>query len=100
MIVPSIQECFGQTASESFACGTPVVAFKTSGLKDIIDHKLNGFLADPYDSDDLASGIKWVLSDSNRLKQLGIEARKKAVNRFGIERYVDEYLKIYESIIK
>jgi glycosyltransferase involved in cell wall biosynthesis len=100
MIVPSIQESFGQTASESFACGTPVVAFKTSGLKDIIDHKLNGFLADPFDSDHLASGIKWVLSDSSRLKGLGIEARKKAVNRFGIDKYVDEYLKIYESIIK
>lgn len=100
MVVPSIQESFGQTASESFACGTPVVAFRTTGLVDIIDHQLNGYLAKPYDSDDLASGIEWVLADSNRLNFLGIEARKKAVRQFGIERCVNEYLRIYESVLK
>ena len=100
MIVPSIQEAFGQTASESFACGTPVVAFRTSGLIDIIDHKKNGFLAEPYDPLDLAAGIAWVLSDSDRLKGLGIEARLKAVNKFSIEKCVDDYLKIYSSILK
>lgn len=44
MIVPSLQEAFGQTASESLACGTPVVAFKTTGLLEIVDHKSNGYL--------------------------------------------------------
>ncbi len=100
MVVPSKYETFGQTASESFACGTPVVAFDTSGLKDIVDHKINGFLAKPYDSMELAEGISWVLSDPARLKQLGIEARNKAIMKFSVERYVDEYLKIYESVLK
>lgn len=100
MVVPSLQEAFGQTASESFACGTPVVAFRSSGLKDIVDHKLNGFLSNPYDPNDLAEGISWVLSDPTRLKQLSIEARNKAVASFGIERCVENYLKIYESILK
>ena len=35
-----------------------------------------------------------------RLNELGIEARSKAMNKFGIERCVDEYLKIYESVLK
>lgn len=100
MIVPSMYESFGQTGSESFACGTPVVAFRTSGLKDIIDHKLNGFLAEPYDPIELADGISWVLSDSSRLAQLSIEARKKAINKFSIEKCVEQYLKVYESILK
>jgi len=100
MVVPSKYEAFGQTASESFACGTPVVAFNTSGLKDIIDHKINGFLAKPYDSMELAEGISWVLSDPARLNQLCIEARSKAVRKFGIERCVDEYFKMYESVLK
>lgn len=100
MIVPSMYESFGQTASESFACGTPVVAFRTSGLKDIIDHKLNGFLAEPFDPVDLADGISWILSDSSRLIQLSKEARKKAIRKFSIEMYVEQYLKIYESVLK
>ncbi len=99
MIVPSIIESFGQTASESFACGTPVVAFRTSGLKDIVDHQVNGFLAEPYDHNDLAAGISWVLEDADRLSDLGVEARKKAVEKFGIEKYVNDYINIYESLI-
>ena len=99
MVVPSLQECFGQTASESFACGTPVAAFDTTGLKDIIDHKINGFLAKAYDPIDLAIGIDWLLSDSERLSYFGKLAREKAVNNFSIEKYVESYLEIYKSII-
>ncbi|MGZ3756561.1 MAG: glycosyltransferase [Mucilaginibacter sp.] len=100
MIVPSVIESFGQTASESFACGTPVVAFRTSGLKDIVDHQVNGFLAEPYDYNDLAAGINWVLEDADRLSILGMEARKKAVQKFGIDKYVNDYIAIYESLVK
>lgn len=99
MIVPSIIESFGQTASESFACGTPVVAFNTSGLKDIIDHQVNGFLAKPYESSNLADGIKWVLDDSQRLIELQKNSRKKAEEKFSIENYVDKYYELYRSLI-
>jgi glycosyltransferase involved in cell wall biosynthesis len=100
MIVPSIQESFGQTASESFSCGTPVVAFDTSGLKDIIDHQVNGYLAKPFDTDDLANGIEWMLEDSNRLDKMGIKAREKAINKFDIKNCANSYIKIFESVIK
>jgi glycosyltransferase involved in cell wall biosynthesis len=99
MIVPSIIESFGQTASESFACGTPVVAFNTSGLKDIVDHKVNGFLANPFDPKDLSEGIKWVLEDSERLSALGRNARLKAEEKFSIDKYVDNYLQVYQSVL-
>jgi glycosyltransferase involved in cell wall biosynthesis len=99
MVVPSIQEAFGQTASESFACGTPVVAFGASGLIDIIDHKVNGYLAKPYDSVDLAEGIKWVIEDKDRNFNLSIKARIKAMNNFGLDRFVNKYVDIYNSII-
>ena len=99
MIVPSIIESFGQTASESFACGTPVVAFNTSGLKDIVDHQINGFLAKPYDSSDLAEGIKWILEDGIRLNKLGCNSRRKALEKFSIERYVESYTRLYKSLI-
>ena len=44
MIVPSRQESFGQTASEAMSCGTPVIAYKTSGLIDIINNNEMEFL--------------------------------------------------------
>ena len=36
---------FCQTASESQACGTPVIAFNIGGLTDIVDHLKTGYLA-------------------------------------------------------
>ena len=39
----------------------PVVAFDIGGNGELIDHKINGYLAQPYDEEDLANGIKWVL---------------------------------------
>jgi glycosyltransferase involved in cell wall biosynthesis len=99
MIVPSVIESFGQTASESFACGTPVVAFDTSGLRDIIDHQVNGFLANPYNSNSLSEGIKWVLEDKQRLIVLSRNSRKKAEDKFSMEKYVESYYNLYKSLI-
>lgn len=57
MVVPSRQEVFGQTATEALACGTPITAFNIGGLKDIVDHGNNGYLATPYDTLDLQKCI-------------------------------------------
>jgi glycosyltransferase involved in cell wall biosynthesis len=98
MIVPSIQEAFGQTASESLACGTPVVTFDITGLKDIIDHQQNGYLARPFDIDDLARGIAWVLEDEERLRKLGVNSREKVEKNFTLEIQANNYLSVYKDI--
>ena len=100
MIVPSIQESFGQTASEALACGTPVVAFNATGLKDIVDHQQSGYLAQPYEVDDLAQGISWVLEDRERHGKLRINARTKAIKSFSLELQARRYLSIYKDLLK
>ena len=47
-------------------------------MPDMLDHEINGYLAKPYDTSDLAAGINWVLSNENRHKELCIKAREKA----------------------
>lgn len=99
MVVPSLQESFGQTASESMACGTPVVAFGVTGLLDIVDHQVNGYHAKPYDASDLAVGIDWILADEKRHKKLCFKAREKAVACFDIKKIAKRYLKLYEDVL-
>jgi glycosyltransferase involved in cell wall biosynthesis len=99
MVVPSRQEAFGQTASEAQACGTPVVAFNNSGPVDIVIHRETGWLAKAFDTEDLAKGILWVLSDEKRWGKLSRLAREKAVERFSLGVIAEQYRQIYEQVL-
>ena len=99
MLVPSLQESFGQTASESLACGTPVVAFNATGLKDIVSHQKCGYLAKPYDVNDFAQGITWVLENTQRHEKLSFSAREKAEREFNLELQAKRYSRLFEEMI-
>jgi glycosyltransferase involved in cell wall biosynthesis len=98
MIVPSIQESFGQTASEALACATPVVAFAATGLKDIVAHQQCGYLAQPYESEDLARGIAWVLEDGDRHLKLCENARARAVDQFELKLQAQAYQALFQEL--
>ena len=82
------------------SCGTPCIAFNIGGLPDMIEHKNNGYLARPFDADDLAKGIAWILEDNNRLKDLSINARNKIEKEFDPVYVARQYRKLYEDIIR
>jgi len=99
MVVPSKQETFGQTALEAMACGTPVVAYGSTGLLDIVDHQENGYLAKPSDSNDLANGIEWVLSNKSN-KLLFERTIEKVRDCFDLRIVAQKYRDLYMDIIK
>ena len=98
MVVPSLTEVFGQTASEALSCATPVVCFKTTGIQEIVDHQVCGYVAKMQDSEDLARGIRWCL-DNNKDGSLSAAARKKVLDNYTIERVGKQYAELYESIL-
>ena len=100
MVVPSRQEAFGQTASEAHACGTPVVAFATGGLVDIVDHHTTGALAEPFDPLSLAAAIRWVLEDPHRRRQLGAAARQRAEQLWDPARVAGLYAEVYGQAVE
>jgi glycosyltransferase involved in cell wall biosynthesis len=99
MVVPSRQEAFGQTASEAHACGTPVVAFRTGGLVDIVGDRSTGALAEPFDPASLAAAIGWVLEDHQRRRQLGAAARQRAERLWDPARVAGLYAEVYGQAI-
>jgi glycosyltransferase involved in cell wall biosynthesis len=99
MIAPSIEEAFGQTASEALACGTPAVVFENTGLMDIVDHRQTGYVAGYCDIEDLARGIAWVLENKQRHQNLRIQARQKAEKEFSLEAQAHSYQILYQRIL-
>jgi glycosyltransferase involved in cell wall biosynthesis len=99
MVVPSRQEAFGQTSSEAQACGTPVVAFRTGGSVDIVEDRVTGCLADPFDPASLAESIRWVFEDSHRRRQLSAAARQRAESLFNSRRIAGLYAEVYSQAL-
>lgn len=100
MIVPSRIDNLPTTAIEAHACGTPVIAFDTCGLPDIVTHKKNGWLAKAFDTQDLAAGIRWVLADDGRRTALSEQARSDAIARFSYPVVAKAYRSVYEQVLK
>jgi glycosyltransferase involved in cell wall biosynthesis len=97
MVVPSLTEVFGQTASEALACATPVVCFKTTGIQEVVDHQVCGYVAKMQDSEDLAQGIRWCL-ENNKDGSLSKAAEKKVMDNYTIERVGQLYAELYASL--
>jgi glycosyltransferase involved in cell wall biosynthesis len=100
LVAPSLQDNLPNMAMEALACGTPVVAFSIGGLPEMIDHRDNGYLAEPFDTRDLAAGIAWTLAARERRKRLAERARRKAVLEFDQRLQARRYLELYADVLE
>lgn len=96
VIMPSIHESFGQVAAEAMSCGIPVLCFDTTGLKDVVDHKINGYKAELKNVNDLIEGFNWIISNAD----LNKSARLKIVNSFSEEIILKKYQLFYSNLLK
>jgi len=97
-VTPAIEDNLPNTVMESLACGTPVVAFDTGGIPDMVQHKKNGYLAEFKSATDFAAGIHYVLN-SERKDELYLNARNKVLQNFTNEIVASKYMVVYQSIL-
>jgi glycosyltransferase involved in cell wall biosynthesis len=96
--IPSLEENLPNTIMESLACGTPVVGFEVGGIPEMIDHQQNGYLATYKSSESLATGIQYVLQNTD-YQQLCTNARQKIIENYSESVVAQRYVKLYESLI-
>ena len=85
-------EPFGLSVIESMACGTPVIAFDRGSMPELIENSQSGFLVNNVDE---------AIATVARIKEIDRAAcRRHVERRFTVERMIDEYVNVYETILR
>lgn len=101
LLMPSLEEAFGQTALEASCIGLPVVGFKNTGLSDIIIHKKTGYLAKYLNTKDFIDGIDWALSTSfTKNKSTKDFYLNRFYTKFSSNAVIKKYESLYERVLK
>lgn len=113
-IVPKVEEVLEETdifvlssdweglplvALEAMAAGKPVISTNVGGVPELVENGVTGFLVPPKDPDALTNAILRLARDPQLRKQMGLAAKRHAIERFDISRTIrlheDLYLKLW-----
>ncbi len=97
-ITPSLEDNLPNTVMESLACATPVIAFKTGGIPDMVKHLSNGYLANYESATDLADGIEWLFLHEDK-EAIQKEARRTVLNQFAPAVIAAKHEELYQKLI-
>jgi len=86
------REPFGLVLAEAMACGTPVAALDKGAVREVVDDGITGIVFENLEQ--MANDLSRVFDLDRR------RVRERAVARFGAERMVDEYVKVYTRIVE
>jgi glycosyltransferase involved in cell wall biosynthesis len=98
-VLPSTSpEPFGLVLIEAMASAKAIVATAHGGPSEIITTGQTGVLVEPKSPEALADAVLDLLSDANQRANLGIAARRAALERFSIERYIGAFQALYQGL--
>lgn len=96
-VMPSREEGLGLVAVESQLCNTPVIAYDSGGLPDVVDPDAGGTLVTVGDTAALARAIDAFADAPERAAALGAIARVRVLERFSPEQVAARYLAHYAT---
>jgi glycosyltransferase involved in cell wall biosynthesis len=97
-LIPSLEDNLPYTVMESLACGTPVVAFTTGGIPDMVQHEQNGYLAEYKSAKSFTDGMEWAINhqDQTALQQ---QARQTVMNKFSEPVIAQKHIQLYTQLL-
>jgi len=98
LTLPALGEGFGLAALEAAAAGRPVVATRVGALPEVVADGDTGLVVEPGDIGALAAAIVRLGTDAALRTRLGGAGRRRAAERFGVERMVERTLAVYAEV--
>ncbi|MBA2890273.1 GT4 family glycosyltransferase PelF [Nonomuraea soli] len=97
VVLTSISEGFPYTIVEAMACGRPVVATNVGGLAEAVGEA--GLIVSPRDPQGVAEACLTLLRDPELRAKLGQAARERMLERFTLEKSLDDYRRVYRELV-
>ncbi len=92
----SLQSPFPYSLYEAMACGCCCITTATCAIPDVIKHKQNGLLINT--PQEMNAAIKQCQNDKSMCKELGRAARKTILDHFTLDKFVDNWRKVFNSL--
>jgi len=99
LVAPFVDEGLGLVAIEAALSGTPVVAYSSGGLTDVVVDRRTGILVPVGDDRALATALDDLLATPDRGAALGANAREHALATFAPHAVASRYAALYRSLI-
>ncbi len=96
-VLSSLSEGLSVTLLEAMSTGLPIVATNVGGNTEIVEDGYNGFLVPPKNPKALSKAVEKLYLNRDLHKQMAINARKKAIDHFSLEKWIDSYESLYST---
>lgn len=93
-VLPSLYEGNPKALLEAMACGLPVIVTPVEGNREVVNHKVNGYLTSGADANAIREAIIEVLSDETLKKQLGENARRFIEENYSINTLIEKEVQL------
>ena len=100
VVVPSREEGLGLVAVEAQLTGTPVIAYRSGGVAELIQDGVTGILTEPGNVPALAGSINALVADTARARRMGAGGRAKMLERFAPDTVAATYERIYARVVQ
>ena len=96
----SEKESFGLVALEAMACGVPAVGTNIGGIPEVIEHGVNGFIAEVGDIESIASYAMQLLSNDDLHKSMSTRAVEAVQTKFASNLILEQYEALYYKTLQ
>jgi glycosyltransferase involved in cell wall biosynthesis len=97
-VTASTIEVEGLVILEAMACGLPIVGVDALAIPTIVAHEKNGFIAKPYNEEEIAKYM-FLLLNKKELRQSFGKKSTEIVKKYSLEKTADKFEKIYKLLI-
>jgi len=99
-VLPSLWEGLPLSLVLAMGAGVPVVATAVAGVPEVVEDGRTGLLVPPADAAALGAALTRLFTDDASAQRMGHDARAAVLPRFGIDRYVDSIVGLYDRLLE